>query len=99
MPDPLARLQDWYDKHCNGDWEHSYGVRIETLDNPGWFLRIDLSGTEYSGCKLARVENGISGAKRSWTAYYIENDQFYAAGGPSTLPLLIGCFFDWIDSQ
>lgn len=99
MPDVLTRLQDWYDKHCNGAWEHSYGVRIETLDNPGWFLRIDLAGTQYSGRKLDMVENKIPGENRTWTAHYIENDQFCAAGGPSTLPSLISCFFDWIDSQ
>lgn len=99
MSDELTRLQSWYEKHCNGDWEHSYGVRIETLDNPGWFLRIDLSGTEYSGRKLAMDENGISGAKRTWMTHYIKDNQFCAAGGPSTLPLLISCFFAWIDSQ
>lgn len=99
MSDELTRLQDWYDEHCDGDWEHSYGVHIETLDNPGWSLRIDLSGTRYSGRKLEMVENCVSGAKRTWSAYYIENDQFCAAGGPATLPLLINCFFNWIESQ
>ncbi|QDT02732.1 hypothetical protein K227x_11100 [Rubripirellula lacrimiformis] len=99
MPDSLDRLQQWYQSHCNGQWEHSNGVSIETLDNPGWSLRIDLSGTEYSGRKLDRIDNGISSAKRTWTARWIENDQFCAAGGPSTLPSLIESFFEWADSQ
>jgi hypothetical protein len=41
----LERLQRWYLGECNGDWEHSYGVRIDTLDNPGWIVTIDLHET------------------------------------------------------
>jgi len=41
----LSELQKWYFAQCDGDWEHSYGVRIDTVDNPGWTLEIDLVGT------------------------------------------------------
>jgi hypothetical protein len=30
-PDALFMLQRWYVGQCNGDWEHQYGVRIDTL--------------------------------------------------------------------
>jgi hypothetical protein len=42
----LERLQTWYSSHCDGEWEHDFGVQIGTLHNPGWTLRIDLTGTE-----------------------------------------------------
>src|ERR1700682_6352449 len=42
----LSELQDWYTAHRDGDWEHQYGVTIESLDNPGWWVRIDLQQTE-----------------------------------------------------
>jgi hypothetical protein len=48
-PDPdeaFNWLQGWYMAHCDGEWEHSYGVTIETLDNPGWIVRIALQETE-----------------------------------------------------
>ncbi len=35
----LSRLQRWYSAQCDGDWEHGLGVRIETLDNPGWMVQ------------------------------------------------------------
>ncbi|UCH44768.1 MAG: hypothetical protein JSV11_10785 [Nitrospiraceae bacterium] len=38
------RLNRWYINQCNGDWEHQYGIVIETLDNPGWRVKIDLTG-------------------------------------------------------
>jgi hypothetical protein len=44
--DTLQELQNWYQSHCDGDWEHSNGVRIGNLDNPGWSVMIDLVGTE-----------------------------------------------------
>ena len=40
-----ARIDQWHKSNCNGDWEHSYGVTIETLDNPGWWVKIDLAET------------------------------------------------------
>ena len=41
----LQRFQQWYKAQCNGEWEHSCGVGIATLDNPGWSLEIDLADT------------------------------------------------------
>jgi hypothetical protein len=39
-------LEDWYLSQCNGDWEHSYyGLKISTLDNPGWSVKINLQET------------------------------------------------------
>jgi hypothetical protein len=35
----LNELQVWYGAQCNGSWEHTYGIKIETLDNPGWMQR------------------------------------------------------------
>ena len=42
---PLRGLQLCYLSRCDGDWEHSFGVVVETLDNPGWRLLVDLEGT------------------------------------------------------
>ena len=33
-------LQQWYADHLDGEREHQNGVRIETLDNPGWSLSV-----------------------------------------------------------
>jgi hypothetical protein len=45
MKETIERLQDWYKLNCDGDWEHSYGVSITTLDNSGWSIKIDLAET------------------------------------------------------
>src|SRR4030095_11402014 len=41
----LAELERWYRARCNGDWEHSFGITICTLDNPGWSVSIQLTDT------------------------------------------------------
>lgn len=45
----LNWLMNWYVRECNNDWEHSYGVKIDTLDNPGWTIEIDLRETSLEG--------------------------------------------------
>jgi hypothetical protein len=38
--DIVSWLERWYTDHCDGEWEHTYGVTIDTLDNPGWTIAI-----------------------------------------------------------
>jgi hypothetical protein len=51
---PLELVQRWYAAHCDGEWEHQYGIKIETLDNPGWRVTIDLTNTELQEFPLER---------------------------------------------
>jgi hypothetical protein len=55
----LEFLQDWYKSQCNGDWEHNHGIKIETLDNPGWYINIDLEDTEFENI-IVNEEEEIS---------------------------------------
>lgn len=41
----IAWLSEWYKSNCDGDWEHYYGIKIDTIDNPGWKVDIDLVDT------------------------------------------------------
>ena len=36
----LRTIDEWFRQCCDGEWEHRYGIRIETTDNPGWLLTI-----------------------------------------------------------
>lgn len=55
----LNWLQNWYKTNCNGDWEHTYGIKIETLDNPGWSVVVDLKETnlEHLTREYTLIEN------------------------------------------
>ncbi|EFL33234.1 conserved hypothetical protein [Streptomyces viridochromogenes DSM 40736] len=52
----LSWLEQWYRAQCDGDWEHEWGVRIATLDNPGWTVAIGLEETTLSGQPYERTD-------------------------------------------
>lgn len=62
----ISELQDWYSSQCDGVWEHDKGISIDTLDNPGWHLKVNLVGTklEFRKCEEIKVE-------RSETDWYV----------------------------
>jgi hypothetical protein len=86
----LERLVNWYASYCDGDWEHSYGVRIETLDNPGWDVEVDLVDTE-----LAHLYIAFSRDERSetdWVQFSVIDGKFVGSGGVGNLEEVIEIF-------
>ncbi len=102
--DNLNWLSRWYLSQCNSDWEHSYGVKIDTLDNPGWSLKIELFDTVMQGHAFKRVEHGepsddLEGWQMtgSWWVARVEDDTFMVSCGPLDLAAAIGVFRDWAE--
>ena len=91
----LTRLRDWYSSQCDGDWEHTYGIRLETLDNPGWTLEIDLSDTELEGRPFTPVHRGDSEEDATWLHCSVSDGKFHAAGGVQDLPDMLEAFLQW----
>ena len=88
------RLQEWYQGQCDGDWEHNNGVKIESLDNPGWMLTVDLGDTEWVDLKadLHRVVR----SENDWCQYLISKWQFKGAGGPLNIEEVIESFLNLV---
>ena len=91
----LDRLSAWYRSQCNGDWEHSFGVTIDTLDNPGWRIKIDLTGTNLEAKAFQPVERGDPNSDLSWIVCKVEAKQFVGAGGAGDLAELLESFLSW----
>ena len=92
----LEELQQWYLAQCNGEWEHRYGVSIDTLDNPGWRLRIDLTGTALEAKAFTPIED--TEPDSTWIHCKVENRVFEANCGPLMLPAAISNFLRWAES-
>ena len=92
-------LQDWYAGQCDGDWEHSYGIRIATLDNPGWQLSIALEGTELEGARFSKVARQDPADEHDWAHCWVESNYFQWRGGPHNLQALLRIFRDWVESH
>ena len=93
----LSALEQWYATQCNGEWEHSYGIKIDTLDNPGWQVHIDLTETGKQDSLLALVK--LDRTETNWICYWIEKKRFEIACGPLNLTEALEIFVSWFNSS
>ncbi|MET4118665.1 hypothetical protein ABIB85_005341 [Bradyrhizobium sp. JR1.5] len=90
--DVLERLERWYAAQCNGDWEHTYGITIETLDNPGWNFKVELRDTYLSGRTFEEVAEPQSSDHRKFFHCRVKDDVFAGACPPDRLGEVISIF-------
>lgn len=92
----IGRIQDWYAAQCNGDWEHQYGIAIDTLDNPGWSVSIDLVGSnlESAAMKPYRHDNGAD----DWVFCELRDGKFTGNGDPAKLSVILEVFTSLLSS-
>lgn len=89
----LDRLQGWYAAQCGEDWEHEWGVKINTLDNPGWSIRIDPEETDLEGLGFPRQE--LERSKNDWVVARTSGNAFHASCGPATSPRALALRRSW----
>ena len=87
----FLRLQEWFLSQCNGDWEKKFGIRISTIDNPGWSLWIDLKNTQLENVPFPDKKIDIS--NDNWILCWLKNNQFQGGGGPLNLLDIIKAFY------
>ena len=93
----LTWLQGWYESNCDGNWEHEFGLKIETLDNPGWSIEIDLIETSVENTKFSRVK--VENTELDWYRCYIKDNKFHGVGGPKNLIDILQVFHDWAEED
>ncbi|MBS0622429.1 MAG: immunity 53 family protein [Verrucomicrobia bacterium] len=86
-------LQNWYCAQCDGDWEHEFGIKIDTLDNPGWTVEIDLQDTKLDGKTFNKVDRQTS--EDDWVQCEVQDGKYIGAGGPRNLADIIDVFIIW----
>lgn len=97
--DTLTRLQQWYASQCDGDWEHRYGIQIETLDNPGWLVMVHLHGTQLLNRPFTPLEEGTGNEGHPelprWISCFVRDGIWHGAGDESQLERMLVVFVDW----
>lgn len=93
--DAFGRLEQWYREQCDGEWEHAYGIRIETLDNPGWSLVVDLVDTTADGLTLGHRQHDTG--EPDWVYWSSDGKTFQAHAGPTGLARIVGAFLSFVD--
>jgi hypothetical protein len=93
----LQRLQAWYAEQCNGSWEHECGVKIESIDDPGWRVRVGLRGTPLHAHDFTELERLHAGEE--WVHCRVRNGCFEGYGGPQMLEEIVKIFLAWADTH
>lgn len=91
----LNWLSEWYSFNCDGSWEHFYGVKIETLDNPGWSVTIDLTDTPLDNKAFEEYE--IDNGDEDWIRCWVENHVFHGVGDSRKLEMILLKFKEYAE--
>ena len=99
----LSRLQSWYARQCNGDWEHSQGVAIDSCDNPGWWVKINLSGTKLERQPFPEIRENVDASRHAqgprWLNCRVEELTWHGAGDETQLERILELFMDWAEKH
>lgn len=93
----LSDLQTWYAAQCDEEWEHCYGIKITTMDNPGWSLTAELQETLLADKEFVAFERKDSEGK--WIECHVEDNKFIGYAGAHQLEDLISTFLTWAKTE
>ena len=110
MGSTLSKLQAWFRLHCDGEWEHSEGIIIETLDNPGWQISISLKGTlleyiDFTEVKIGNPEKDClqndywEKPSERWMHCYKSEHLLIGQCSPEMLETTVNAFLKWFDEN
>ena len=88
--DLLIWLQDWYKSMCDGDWEHVFGVKIDTLDNPGWTVSVNIADTSLENKPFNDIHNYVS--DDDWMHCTVKDGKFCGDGDSGKLIHMLEIF-------
>ena len=88
--DLIDWLSNWFSAECNGDWEHENQIKIETVDNPGWYLEIDLRNTSLEHLEI--VNTLVEKSENDWHFYDVKDKMFRGSGDLKKLNFLLSKF-------
>ncbi|WP_124949931.1 immunity 53 family protein [Sulfuriferula thiophila] len=88
--DVFQRLENWYLGECNEDWEHSFGVTIQSSDNPGWIVQIDLIETVWENIQIP-LRSDLR-TEKDWIHIQVKDGKFTGSGGAQNLTEIINEF-------
>ncbi|MEC1155449.1 immunity 53 family protein [Cytobacillus horneckiae] len=94
----LQWISEWYSFHCNDEWEHEYGFKISTMDNSGFYVEIDLVGTNLENIELDEMSVTVD-PDDDWFTYKINNQKFVGMGDSSKLEVLLITFKNIVETH
>lgn len=78
-PGVLVRLENFLVSHSDGEWEHMEGIVLESLDNPGWWLRVQIDYTVLFDRNFESIN--IQRSEHDWIICRLKDGFFEGMGG------------------
>lgn len=94
MTDVISALMHWYRSQCDGIWEEDSGVKIDTLDNPGWTITVDLKTKPAD-----KIQERVERSEEDWVFWWVEDGQWRAACGPLNLKEALEIFLNFVEEE
>ena len=98
----IEGLMRWYIDRCDGEWEHKNGFTIESTDNPGVIIRLDLTERDPLPGQPDRVIRSEGEGTSEWLDLRVRGGQLVGFASPILLPQLmteIDCLLSGAHSQ
>ena len=89
----IELLNTWYLAQVNGDWEHKYGISLETLDNPGW--KLEITGAD----ERKHLDIYIDNDDDDWFFVKANEHSFTGTSSPNQLNNILQLALNWLCSQ
>ncbi|AIU71835.1 hypothetical protein AT03_05150 [Hafnia alvei FB1] len=91
--DIIKYFQNWYISKCDGEWEHSYGFDIGTIDNPGW--KVIINGESNREPLVINIDHGDD----DWIIINADAIEFKGYCSPQNLFTILKHAKKWIDKH
>ncbi len=88
-------IENWYKSKCDGRWEHRDGIRIMTLDNPGWSVKINLEDTEIDEKYFEKLN--VDNDDNDWYICEVKERCFHGVGDISKLYIILKIFKEFVE--
>ncbi len=98
----LSQLEQWYARQCDGTWEHSPGVAIESRDQ-GWWVKVNLKGTQLQHVAFSEIATNVDAARipqgPRWLHCWTQDGIWHGAGDETKLRRILELFLDWANTH
>ncbi|MDH0732778.1 immunity 53 family protein [Pseudomonas sichuanensis] len=91
MKNLIEKLQNWYSSQCNDVWEHSFGIEITNIDNPGWKIKITGANNK------SNLNINVERSDTDWIVIKADDTAFQAYGGSLNLQELLEAAAKWLE--
>jgi Immunity protein 53 len=96
-PTLVQRLESWYERQCNGEWEHGWGIDIGTFAVPKWHFAVELRDTKLEWHRTKWEEVRVD--RDDWHCFRFTSGSYESIGTLASLPRMIGDFLAAADAK